>query len=296
MPRLTPAKLFIDGGDPAETAAGAQLLAEHGFDGLDGQTTNPSLVAKNPDIAARIARGERLTSDELISTYEQIIRDIEKSLPAGQASAPGDISIEVYADKETTTAAMVAQARQFAAWSSSAVIKLPITKAGLAAAAELKNEMKLNLTLCFSQAQAAAVYAATAGTSHTVYVSPFIGRLDDININGMDLIKNILQMYATGDGHVSVLTASVRGVEHILGALALGTGALTMPFDKAFKPWAQQNFVLPDANYHYASSLAPITYEALALAAPWESFNIQHDLTDKGLQKFADDWNSLLAP
>jgi len=287
MKRLTPTRLFLDGGDPVETAAATKLLTEAGFAGLDGQTTNPSLVAKNPDIAARIAQGEKLTEEELLAAYRDIVQEIEQS-------APGDISIEVYADAATSAEEMVAQAREFGSWIDSAVIKLPITEQGLAAAEQLKGELRLNLTLCFSQAQAAAVYAATRGGAEPVFVSPFIGRLDDKGVNGMDLIANLMRMYEQGDGHVEVLTASVRHVEHILGALALRSHAMTVPFEKAFQPWAATNFRLPSDDFRYEFAGAAIPYEELDLTADWRSFDLQHELTDAGLQKFADDWNSLL--
>ena len=75
----------------------------------------------------------------------------------------------------------------------------------------------MNMTLCFSQEQAAAVYAATLGTPSTVYVSPFIGRLDDIGLNGIDLVKNIKKMYERGDYHVHVLAASIRHADWASG-------------------------------------------------------------------------------
>jgi transaldolase len=285
--RLTSTKLFIDGGDPRETAQASGLLTAAGYDPLDGQTTNPSLVAKNPEIAARVAAGQKLTEDELLERYRDIVRSIERS-------APGDISIEVYADQYTSADMMVAQARDMASWISSAVIKLPITLEGLKAATILKGEMRLNLTLCFSQEQAAAVYGATLGAAYPVYVSPFIGRLDDRGENGMDLVANILKMYAEGDGHVHVLTASVRNVSHVLGALQLGSEAITMPFTVAFKPWAEQGFLLPPSDFVYPSAGSSIPYEAIGLTAPWHTFSLAHELTDLGLQRFADDWRSLL--
>ena len=299
MKRLTPTKLFVDGGDPKETAEATRLLNEAGHAGLDGQTTNPSLVAKNPDIAAQIQAGKKLTQEELLSKYKEIVQGIEKSMEGDPVKSPnGDhgasISIEVYADKNTTADEMVAQARDMAGWIASAVVKLPITEAGLAAAEELKGEMKLNMTLCFSQSQAAAVYAATRGSAHPVFVSPFIGRLDDKGINGMDLIANLMRMYEAGDGHAHVLTASVRSVDHILAALQLKTHAMTMPFEKAFKPWAEQGFPLPDENFQYRFEGQATLYEELDISADWRTFNLRHELTDAGLAKFAEDWNSLL--
>jgi len=287
MKKLTKTKLFLDGGDPVETAAATKLLNEAGYTGLDGQTTNPSLVAKNPDIAARIKRGDKLTNDELLRKYKEIVQEIEKN-------APGAISVEVYADESTTVEEIVVQAREMAAWIDSAVIKLPIIKAGLMAAEILKEEMRLNMTLCFSQPQAAAVYAATAASKYPVFLSPFIGRLDDKGVDGMQLVANILRMYKEGDGHVEVLVASVRSIDHVLGALNLSVPAMTMPFDKAFRPWAEAGFPLPDGDYEYKFTGKDINYEKLDLSGDWRGFDIQHELTDAGLRKFVDDWNALL--
>lgn len=287
MKRLTQTKLFIDGGDPKETAEASRLLNEAGYAGLDGQTTNPSLVAKNPEIAAQIQSGKKLSQNELLAKYKQIVQDIEKN-------APGAISIEVYSDHDSTASEMVEQGRLMTAWISSAVIKLPITPAGLQAAELLKSEVHLNMTLCFSQAQAAAVYAATRGSRWPVFVSPFIGRLYDRGENGMDVIANLMKMFAKSDQHVQVLTASVRSLEHVQAALALGTHAITLPFEKAFLPWANASFSLPAKNYVFPTKGEPIAYQELDLAAEWQTFDSQHELTDTGLKKFADDWNALL--
>lgn len=286
-PRLTSTRLFIDGGDPAETQAAANLLKKAGFAGPDGQTTNPSLVAKNPAILSRIASGNRLTPDELWEEYRQIVRSLAELVP-------GDISVEVYADAGTEAPDIVRQARECAAWADGVVIKIPITEQGLIAAAELKTEARLNLTLCFTQAQAAAVYAATRGSAFPVFVSPFVGRLDDRGLNGMQLIENILKMYQSGDGHVHVLAASLRSADHIIAAINLKTPAITLPYEKAFKPWAEEGFPLEAGKRDKQNKGIAIPYEEMDLNADWRSFNIQHDLTDSGLQKFADDWNGLL--
>ena len=283
MTRLTKAKLFIDGGDPKETAAARRMLGDAGYAPPDGQTTNPSLVAKNPDIAGQIAAGNKLAKDELLKKYREIVQGIEQS-------APGEISIEVYADKDTKAEEMVAQAREMNSWITSAVIKLPITEQGLRAAEQLKGEMRLNLTLCFSQEQAAAVYAATVGAKYSVFVSPFVGRLDDAGLDGIQHVRNVLHMFAEGDGHVEVLAASFRRQESFLEAIRLGTQAVTINF-KLFGPWGKQGFPLEAS---YASGGNDIPYQEIDLFADWKSFNIQHDLTDTGLARFAADWNALL--
>lgn len=286
MKRLTETMLFIDGGDPVETAEATRLLNEAGYAGLDGQTTNPSLVAKNPEIAARIAGGEKLTQEELLAKYKDIVQEIEKN-------APGAISIEVYADKNTAAHEMIEQAREFAAWTESAVIKLPTTAEGLKAAEALKGEMRLNLTLCFSQQQAAGVYAATKGSKHPVFVSPFVGRLDDAGWDGTQHVANCLKMYKAGDGHVHVLAASFRRIESVREVLRLKTDAVTINF-ALFEPWAKDGFPLADENFHYEPTRKDIPYQDISLDKDWREYDLRHELTDVGLQKFADDWNNLL--
>jgi transaldolase len=282
MKRITDTRIFIDGGDPEETAQAKRLL---GY--IDGQTTNPSLVAKNPEIKARMEQGDKLTREELLASYRKIVRGIA-------AFTPGPISIEVYADASTTSREMITQARDMTSWVPQAVVKRPTTVIGLEAATSLCREMRLNLTLCFSQEQAAAVYAATKNAVEPVFVSPFLGRLDDRGENGVDLVANILRLLAKGDGHVHVLAASIRSVDHILACLHLKVPALTLPF-RVFSQWAERGFPLPDRNDVYRSALQPIPFKkTITLDAPAMSYDVRHPLTDAGLKKFADDWNALL--
>src|SRR5579872_969983 len=185
-------KLLVDGGDPEETARIKDLL---GF--LDGQTTNPSLIAKNPEIHNLIAAGRGLSTDEQKEEYKHIVQAISPLV--GDAG----VSIEVFADFDTQAAELIAQGREMFRWIPNAYIKYPCTHEGLRAAqASVREGIRVNLTLCFSEEQAAAVYGATEGTKQPAYVSPFIGRLDDHGENGMGLVKNILKMYESGDGHV----------------------------------------------------------------------------------------------
>ena len=159
--------------------------------------------------------------------------------------------------------------------------------------------MRVNMTLCFSQEQAAAVYAATKGTEAPVYVSPFVGRLDDHGDNGMDLVKNIKQMYEAGDGHVHVLAASIRHLKHLLGAFAWRAELVTAP-RKVWEEWAAASFPLPGADFVYQGTekadkpLKPIAYKSVDLNRAWESFDIRHDLTTKGIQQFVADYKSTL--
>ena len=134
-------KIFLDGGDPAETQ---EIIALLGF--LDGQTTNPSLVAKNPQAQERISRGDKFSSQELLDFYKIVVSDTSALIPNGS------ISIEVYADMETRADAMLVQARQMNTWIPNAHIKFPTTLEGLEAAAQAVREgMRVNMTLCFTQ-------------------------------------------------------------------------------------------------------------------------------------------------
>ncbi|MBI4250302.1 transaldolase [Candidatus Uhrbacteria bacterium] len=278
-------RIFVDGGDAEETKALKDAL---GF--LDGQTTNPSLVAKNPEAKARLDRGEKFAKQELLDFYKGIVQEVSMLVP------DGSVSVEVYADAGTTAQRMFVQGKEMYAWIPNAHIKYPTTAAGLEAAElSVKEGMRVNMTLVFSQAQAAAVYAATRGAHKgQVFVSPFVGRLDDRGQNGMSLIKNIMDMYAVGDGHVEVLTASVRTIEHLQFALALESDIITAPA-KVLYEWAENGLLIPDAKYHYdPNGLVPIPYESLDLAVDWKSFAITHELTDKGIDRFAADWNALL--
>jgi len=155
---------------------------------------------------------------------------------------------------------MLAQGREMFSWIPNAHIKFPTTHEGLTAAEHaIKEGMRINMTLCFSQEQAAAVYAATGGAQKgQVFVSPFVGRLDDRGGNGMTLIENILKMYKNSDGHVEVLTASVRTLEHFLYAIALGSDIITAPF-KILKEWGEKGLPMPDENFIYnQKGLRPI--------------------------------------
>ena len=155
------------------------------------------------------------------------------------------------------------------------------------------------MTLCFSQAQAAAVYAATRESKEPVYVSPFVGRLDDQGEDGMDLVKNIKKMYERSDGHVHVLAASIRTINHLLCFFFLGAELATVA-SKVLQEWTAAGFPLPDQDFLYkgvdakGKPLKPIAYKDLDLNLPWESFDLAHELTTKGIQKFVADYQSTL--
>ena len=281
----TRTKLFLDAGDPAESRRAFELI---GY--LDGQTTNPSLIAANPEIKRRLDAGERLTWEEAGQFYRQVIDEIAQV-------TDGPLSIEVYADESSTGADLLAQGRDMATWTPGAYVKYPTTEAGLEAAEKSVAEgIRVNLTLCFSQEQAAGVYAATRGTRAPAFVSPFVGRYDDKGIDGMDLIVNILRMYAAGDDHVQTLTASVRNVDHLLYAFHLGSPLVTAPL-KVYEQWAQAGFPLPGSDYTYPKrDLKPISYRELPLDRPWRSYDLRHEMTEAGQKKFSEAWLGLLAP
>ena len=277
-------RILVDGGDPLETLRIRELM---GF--VDGQTTNPSLIAKNPQIRQRLASGHALTEQEERDAYKQIVQLISPMV--GVAG----VSIEVFADLNTTADEMLTQARDMYTWVPNAYIKFPCTVEGIKAAhLAVKEQIKVNLTLCFSQEQAAAVYAATLGTSVPVYISPFLGRLDDIGWNGVDLLANIQRMFLAGDGHVQVLAASIRGLDHLLYCLSARADLVTVPA-KILEQWAGKAFPLPGEGFSFPSSGSPIPYRELDLRLPFQSFDVSHELTTKGIQKFVEDYKATIS-
>ena len=284
-PKNLKTRIFLDGGDPEETREVIRLL---GF--LDGQTTNPTLISKNPRARQRLERGEKFTQEEIIDFYRKTVREISKLIPKGS------ISVEVYADHSTSAGAMLSQGKEMFSWIPNAHVKFPTSREGLTAAEQaVKGGMRVNLTLCFSQEQGAAVYAATRGAKRgDVFVSPFIGRLDDRGENGMDVISHILQMYRKGDGHVLVLTASVRKMDHLLYALKLGSDIITAPFN-ILKEWGEKGLPMPGDDYVYRpGGLKSIPFKEIDLTKNWQSYDIRHELTDKGMERFSADWNALI--
>ena len=289
LTRKAPSQILVDGGDPEETRRAKSLI---GY--VDGQTTNPTLVAKNPEVRTLVSSGQKFSSREELDEYKKIVQTISPLV--GDAG----VSIEVFADFDTTAEEMLAQGREMFSWIPNAYIKYPCTHEGLRAAQlSVREAMRVNMTLCFSQEQAAAVYAATKGSTAPVYVSPFVGRLDDRGENGMDLVTNIKRMYEAGDGHVHVLAASIRHLKHLLGSFASRAELVTAPA-KVWEEWAASSFPLPEADFVYQGTdkagnpLKPIAYRSIDLNRPWESFDIRHDLTTKGIQQFVSDYKSTL--
>tara|TARA_B100000700_G_scaffold61060_1_gene66836 strand:+ start:1725 stop:2381 length:657 start_codon:yes stop_codon:yes gene_type:complete len=195
-------------------------LSETGL--IDGVTTNPSLVAKSG------------------KDFFTILKDISKIVS-------GPISAEVTALESD---GMVAEGEKLAKIAKNIVIKLPLTQEGLKACTKLtKKKIKTNVTLCFSPAQ--ALIAAKSGAT---YISPFVGRLDDIGENGMELIKKIKDIYSNYPKlNTKILVASVRNMEHVAQAAIIGADVVTLP---------------------------PKILEEL----------YEHPLTKKGLDAFLEDW------
>ncbi|MFZ0314745.1 MAG: transaldolase family protein [Candidatus Korobacteraceae bacterium] len=282
-------RILLDGGDPNET-----LRVKTDLEFLDGQTTNPSLVAKNPQIQRRIAAGRRLNPREQLQAYKAIVQQISPLV--GDAG----VSIEVFADLHTPARDMLEQGEEMFSWVPNAYVKYPCVPEGLRAAQmSVRRGLRVNLTLCFSQEQAAAVYAATKDAAEPVYVSPFVGRLEDRGENGMDLVWNIKKMYAHGDGHVHVLAASLRRIDHLLCAFSVGTELATAPA-RLLRQWAEAGRPEADATFTYQAldaagkQLAPIPYREIDLHAPWESFDVRHELTTKGIERFVADYHRTL--
>ncbi len=189
---------------------------------IDGVTTNPSLVAKEGKV------------------------DFKKHLAKICEMVEGDVSAEV---TSLDTDGMLKEGREFAKIAPNVVVKCPLTLDGLKATRIFREEgTKVNVTLCFSAAQ--ALLAAKAGAS---YISPFVGRLDDVGQNGMSLIADIVQIYDNYNFDTEVLVASVRHPMHIVESALLGAHVATIPFK---------------------------VIQQL----------VKHPLTDKGLENFLSDW------
>ena len=208
-------KFFIDTARIEEIKEAAALGI------LDGVTTNPSLVSK--------------TGKDFRSLLDEILAIVD-----------GPVSAEVIS---TDYDGIVKEAKELSKIHKNIVVKVPLIKEGLKAVRTLSGEgVKTNVTLCFSPSQ--ALLAAKAGAT---YISPFVGRLDDISISGMDLISQIVQIYRNYNYETEVLVASIRHPLHLVEAALIGADVCTMPFDVINK-----------------------------------LFN--HPLTDAGLDKFLSDW------
>jgi transaldolase len=287
-------KLFLDSGNPEDTKKVKSLI---GY--IDGQTTNPSLVVKNPTVLNYIAQGKKLQKDELISIYREIITEIDKMVS-------GPISVETYADWNTPAQEMVEQAHEMKSWGHNIYIKFPTIKQGLIAANEfVKSGGNVNMTLVFDQNQAAAVYTATYPAFATAFVSPFIGRWDDKGYDGLDLIRNIKKMYRNfsekrreKECHVEILAASIRNMEHFYTSMQIGADIITAPLS-IYEEWINQERFVPDEKYHAdKKGLKSIFYQDTPLHNDFTQYEIRKEdnsLLNEGLDKFVSDWNKILS-
>ena len=279
-------QIFLDSGDPGETKIALELL---GF--LDGQTTNPSYYAKSPKVQEYLKTIGKFSKQELLLSYRRTIEAVAALIPKGS------VSIEVYADKNIKAEEMLAQAKEMFKWTPNAYIKFPIIPEGMKAAQKaLEEGMRVNMTLCFNQQQAAAVYAMSKGAKRgQIYISPFIGRHTDAGTQGLDLVRNIIRMYKAGDRHILVLAASLRAIEQFYAVIFEGADIITAGF-KYLKQWSEEGLKLPGGNFVYnPEGFKPIVYEEYDLDKNWTSFNISDKLTSKGLDQFSQDWNNLIA-
>ncbi len=211
-------KFFIDTANTEEIKKGIAMGL------VDGVTTNPSLLSK-----------EKKDPNEVIKEILSIV--------------DGPVSLEVVS---TDSAGMIDEARRLASLGLNAVIKIPMTEEGIKAVRTLSLEgIKTNVTLIFQPVQ--ALIAAKAGAS---YVSPFIGRLDDISQRGMGIIEDIATIFTNYGFESEIIVASIRNPVHVLDAALIGADIATIPFN-------------------VLSQL------------------IKHPLTDIGLEKFLKDWQSI---
>lgn len=211
-------KIFLD------TANIEHIKDADSWGAIDGVTTNPTLVAREG------------------KEFEVLVKEI-------CSIVDGPISAEVIS---LECSGMVEEARKLAKWHKNIVIKIPLTKDGLKAVKILsKEKIRCNVTLCFSASQ--ALLAAKAGAS---YISPFIGRLDDISHTGMDLVRQIKQIYINYGFKTEIIVASVRHPVHVLEAALIGADIATVPY---------------------------AVLEKL----------VKHPLTDIGIERFLKDWQNL---
>ena len=216
--RESQVKFFID------TANVDAIRKAHERGMVDGVTTNPSLVAKE-------GRDFRTVIDEIASFVE------------------GPISLEVVSEDAE---GMLKEARELNSWIDNAAIKIPMTWEGLKAVKVCADEgIKTNVTLCFSPNQ--ALLAAKAGAS---FVSPFIGRLDDVGQTGMEVVESIVQIYSNYGFETEVIVASIRHPIHVYEAAMIGADIATIP---------------------------PAVLDKM----------VNHPLTDVGIQKFLEDWKKV---
>ncbi len=212
-------RIFLDTANIDQIRQGARLGV------VSGVTTNPTLVAK-----------------EGLGDYKAVVKEICSIIS-------GPVSAEVVVNEPQ---AMIEQARDIATWASNVVVKIPATTDGLAVTSTLAREnIKVNMTLCFTVNQ--ALLGALAGAT---FISPFVGRLEDIGCDGMALVKDIVEVYNRYDLKTKVLAASIRHPQHCVAAARAGAHIATVPYNVLMQM-------------------------------------MQHPLTDIGVSRFLADWQSV---
>lgn len=284
-------KFFLDSCDPAATREMKSTVGK-----IDGQTTNPTLLVKNPEVQKRI-QGGKIKEADLLALYKQAIQEIDSVIPGGA------ISIEVYADWNTPAKEMLRQAESMYAWIPNAYMKFPTIPEGLKAAYEFTSKGgRVNMTLVFDQEQAAAVYSATRNTKSPAFVSPFLGRWDDRRYQGVDLVKNIVQMYQSFDQkskqkqHVEVLAASIRTMDHFYASIAYSADIITAPL-AIFQKWVAEGRKVPETFDVSTKNLQQIPYKDLGYTDDFASYSIDRSesgLLHQGLTKFVSDWDGVV--
>lgn len=297
-------KFLLDSGDPQEYKEIAQLAKEKGS-GLWGSTTNPSLIAKK--IASS---GKKLTPKDAFALQKEIILEIVEIVP-------GAVSGEVYSTQTTTASDMAEQGREIASWHPRVVVKLPTTLEGFKAREILRKEgISINNTLVFSQQQVYAIClqemllqkeGAKQGT-WPVFISPFLGRLDDKGEDGIGLLDDVLRIKNTyfNPDLSWMLAASIRNSYHLKKTLESNSELTTVPA-KVLREW----FSLTDEQKEALTQPTPDLVKILSWTPPEELKNIQnledftkaitdgtlditHPLTKAGIDKFVADWNTIL--
>jgi transaldolase len=231
-------------------------------------------------------------------------QDVQRGYQAIASYTDGALSIEVYADWNTSPQDMLKQANEMRNWSKNVYIKFPTIPEGLKAANEFtRTGGHVNMTLVFDQPQAAAVYSATRLTQGTAFVSPFVGRWDDRGYYGLDIIRNIRQMYDEFDSvrkvsscHVEILAASIRRLDQMHGAIALGADIITAPLS-ALQAWVDAGSDRSPSPPTRPSNLQPIEYQELNCEEDYSLYSIDRSesgLLYQGLAKFVKDWQSVV--
>lgn len=278
-------KIFLYSADISETQEAQRIL---GF--LDGQTTNPKLISKLPDLQKRLSWGKKYTKEEFFKFYKQLVERISHILSGGV------ISMGIYADHNTTAKDLLDQAKEASAWAKNVFIKFPITQEGLLAAKEAAGlGIKIVMSHCFTQEQAQAVYAVTSGAQKgQFFIAPRIERLCYGGFNGMDIVKNIIEMYKKGDGHVGIFVTDIGNIDHLLYSLSLGVDVLSAPL-RILKVWCEKGLKVPDPSFKYdVEHLKPILYKELDLSLKPDQYNIQHELTDTSIREAYMNWKTVI--